>query len=59
VQEALGDPNVDAVDICLPTDRHAPTAIDAPARGKHVLVEKPMALDGETADRVIARSRPQ
>src|SRR5437899_1755376 len=56
VQEALGDPNVDAVDICLPTDRHAPTAIDALRAGKHVLVEKPMALDGETADRLIAEA---
>jgi predicted dehydrogenase len=56
VAEALADPNVDAVDICLPTDRHAPVAMDALRAGKHVLVEKPMALDGETADSLIAEA---
>ena len=53
VDEALVDPNVEAVDVCLPTDRHAPVAIAALRAGKHVLLEKPMALDGETADRII------
>jgi predicted dehydrogenase len=56
VEEALGDPSVEAVDICLPTDRHAPVAVDALRAGKHVLVEKPMALDGDTADRIIAEA---
>jgi predicted dehydrogenase len=56
VGEALRDPRVDAVDICLPTDRHAPVAMDALQAGKHVLVEKPMALDGDTADRMIAQA---
>jgi len=56
VDEALRDPRVDAVDICLPTDRHAPVAMDALRAGKHVLVEKPMALDGDTADRMIAEA---
>src|ERR1043166_2399205 len=44
IEEALGDPNVDAVDICLPTDQHAPVAIEALRAGKHVLVEKPMEI---------------
>jgi predicted dehydrogenase len=57
VDEALRDPQVDAVDICLPTDRHAPVAIDALRAGKHVLVEKPMALDGKTADTMIAEAQ--
>jgi predicted dehydrogenase len=56
VDEALRDPRVDAVDICLPTDRHAPVAMDALQAGKHVLVEKPMALDGDTADRMISEA---
>src|SRR6266568_6344905 len=54
VDRALGDPSVEAVDICLPTDRHAPVALAALRAGKHVLVEKPMALDGDSADQVIA-----
>jgi predicted dehydrogenase len=46
----LADPNIDAVDICLPTDMHAPVAIEALRAGKHALVEKPMALDPGAAD---------
>lgn len=51
--EALRDPEIEAVDICLPTDQHAPVAISALRAGKHVLVEKPMALDGDTADQML------
>ena len=56
VDEALADPSIDAVDICLPTDRHASVTLDALRAGKHVLVEKPMALDGDMADRMIAEA---
>src|SRR6185295_19331560 len=43
---ALADPEIDGVDLCLPTYLHEAVAIDALRAGKHVLVEKPIALDG-------------
>ena len=56
VDEVLRDANVEAVDICLPTDRHAPVAIEALRAGKHVLVEKPMALNGSDAEDMVAEA---
>ena len=43
----------DAVDLCLPTKLHAPVALAALEAGKHVLVEKPMGLDGAACDQMI------
>lgn len=42
-EDLLDDPSVDAVDITLPHHLHYPVAHLALERGKHVLVEKPMA----------------
>jgi predicted dehydrogenase len=52
VESALADSSIDAVDICLPTDLHAPVALAALRAGKHVLVEKPIALDFASASEV-------
>ena len=57
IREALADREIEAVDICLPTDQHAPAALAALRSGKHVLVEKPMALDGAAADQMLAEAR--
>jgi predicted dehydrogenase len=54
IRQMLEDPRVDAVDLCLPTHMHAAVAIQAFEAGKHVLVEKPMALDAPSARRMIA-----
>jgi predicted dehydrogenase len=57
VEAALSDPAIEAVDICLPTYLHDVVAVEALRSGKHVLVEKPMAIDGYGADRMIAAAR--
>lgn len=53
-REALADPAIDAVDICLPHDLHVQVALEALAAGKHVLIEKPIAISVAEARRVIA-----
>jgi len=51
---AIADPEVDVVDVCLPTDLHREFAEKAFAAGKHVFLEKPIALTAEDADAIIA-----
>ena len=43
-EDLIADPNVDAVDICMPTPLHGPLALAALRAGKHVFCEKPMSL---------------
>ncbi|MBM3725048.1 MAG: Gfo/Idh/MocA family oxidoreductase [Acidobacteria bacterium] len=57
LDEALADPAIDAVDLCLPTDLHKSATLAALAAGKHVLVEKPMALDAAECDAMITGAR--
>ncbi|MGD8352884.1 MAG: bi-domain-containing oxidoreductase [Pseudomonadota bacterium] len=45
VEEVLGDSDIDAVVISTRHHLHAPLAIRALEAGKHVMVEKPMAMD--------------
>jgi len=53
-EEMLADPAVDVVCVCTPSGQHAEQAIAAARAGKHVLVEKPMALSLADADAMIA-----
>ncbi|HEV2687977.1 MAG TPA: Gfo/Idh/MocA family oxidoreductase, partial [Bryobacteraceae bacterium] len=57
IRQVLEDTRVEAVDICLPTNLHAPVAVDALRAGKHVLVEKPMALEAPAARQMIAEAK--
>ena len=52
----LADATVDAVDICLPTLQHRQATEAALDAGKHILLEKPIALDLEDADALVARA---
>jgi len=56
-RELLADRKIDLVDICLPSAQHERVAIEALAHGKHVLVEKPIALETRAADRMLAAAR--
>jgi predicted dehydrogenase len=53
-EDLLADPDVDLVDICTLTGQHEAMTIAALRAGKHVLVEKPIALDIAAADRMVA-----
>lgn len=57
VDDLLADQNVEAVDICLPTDLHTGVTLKALRAGKHVLVEKPMALTGDAADEMLVAAK--
>lgn len=56
-EDLIEDPTVEAVDICLPTAHHEAATVAALQAGKHVLVEKPMALDYDGAKRMIDAAR--
>lgn len=49
----LGDPSIDLVDLCLPPNLHCEAAIAALRAGKHVFVEKPMALTAADCDKMV------
>ena len=55
--EALADPNLDLIAIATPPALHVSMARRAIAAGKHVLVEKPLAENGEDAARIVEAAR--
>jgi predicted dehydrogenase len=57
LEQLLADPLVDLVDLTVPTPQHEFLAIQALKAGKHVLVEKPIALEVAAADRMIATAK--
>jgi predicted dehydrogenase len=56
-QDLVADPGIDAVYVATPVHLHAAQTIGAAEAGKHVLCEKPMAMDEDECDRMIAACR--
>jgi arylsulfatase len=54
LEDLFGRDDVDAVFVTSQTNRHAEHAVAAAQAGKHVLLQKPMALTLEDCDRIVA-----
>ncbi|HEV3437890.1 MAG TPA: Gfo/Idh/MocA family oxidoreductase [Gemmata sp.] len=57
VTDLLSDPGIDLIDICAVTDQHAALAVQALEAGKHVLVEKAIALSTADANAMVDASK--
>jgi UDP-N-acetyl-2-amino-2-deoxyglucuronate dehydrogenase len=57
VDELLNNPEVELVSVATPHPSHAELTIRSLRAGKHVLVEKPMTIDLDEADRMLAAAR--
>ena len=56
-KELFEDPKLDAVAICVPAVAHADLTLAALAAGKHVLVEKPLAVEISDGERMVAAAQ--
>ncbi len=56
-EEILTDPSIEGILICTPNASHEELAIGALGAGKHVLIERPMAVDADGVERVLAAAR--
>jgi predicted dehydrogenase len=57
LDDMLADKDIDMIDICNPTHLHPENAIKALQAGKHVLVEKAIALEPKDADAMLEAAK--
>jgi len=57
IDKFLSDPDIDLVDICLPTHLHAEYIIKAARAGKNILSEKPIARTSKEAEKALREVR--
>jgi predicted dehydrogenase len=53
-RQALADPAVDAVVVATPSEHHCSIVVAAARAGKHILCEKPMAMNARQCDEMLA-----
>jgi predicted dehydrogenase len=56
-REVLDDAEVDAVSIATPNKHHLRPALNSLSAGKHVLCEKPLAMNGDEAKQIVLAAR--
>ncbi len=56
-KEIIKDPEIDAVEIIVPPYLHAPIAIEALEAGKHVSLQKPMAMNIKECEQIIETAK--
>jgi len=56
-KKLLADPEIDLVELLVPRHLHAPMTVAACQAGKHVSVQKPMALTASETDQMIEAAR--
>ena len=57
LDDLIADPEIDLIDICLPTPLHAEVTLAALKAGKDVFCEKPIALSRSEARRMVKAAR--
>ena len=56
-EEMVQSPAIDVICICTPSGLRIPIAADAAAAGKHLVIEKPIDISLDRADRIIAAAQ--
>ena len=56
-KELLGDKSIDVVHVCTPNRSHSFITVDALHAGKHVMCEKPMAINSAEAKKMIEAAK--
>jgi predicted dehydrogenase len=59
VQELIDDPSIDVVHVCTPNRTHVELATAVLEAGKHLVLEKPVALDSDSARGLVDLARNQ
>ena len=57
-EQLISRPDLDIVAVCVPASYHAEIAVAALNKGKHLFIEKPLALSLDDCDAIIQNVRP-